>query len=38
MVVIMVGHSEIKEKMKDLEGKIILDTRNVCHMKGAYKL
>lgn len=38
MVVIMVGHSEIKEKMKALEGKIILDTRNVCHMKGAYKL
>ena len=30
MVVIMVGHTEIKEKGKAITGKIVLDTRNVC--------
>lgn len=30
MVVIMVGHDEIKKNMDKLKGKIILDTRHVC--------
>lgn len=29
LVVIMVGHTEIKKNMKKLEGKIVLDTRNI---------
>lgn len=33
MVVIMVGHDEIKEHMGKLRGKIILDTRNICTME-----
>lgn len=32
MVVIMVGHNEIKENMDKLKGKIILDTRKVCDL------
>lgn len=30
MVVVMVGHDEIKENLKKLEGKIVLDTRCIC--------
>lgn len=30
MVVVMVGHDEIKENLKKLEEKIVLDTRCVC--------
>ncbi|MBR0535321.1 MAG: nucleotide sugar dehydrogenase [Clostridia bacterium] len=37
MVVVMVGHSEIKNNLQKLEGKIVLDTRNVCG-KGVYKI
>ena len=37
-VVIMVGHNEIKENMKKLEGKIVLDTRHICDLEGAYFL
>lgn len=37
MVVVMVGHSEIKNKQDKLKGKIVLDTRNVCG-KGVYKI
>lgn len=29
MVVVMVGHTQLKERKQDLKGKIILDTRNV---------
>lgn len=38
MVVIMVGHSEIRENMDLLKGKIVLDTRNICENEGVYKL
>ncbi len=38
LVVIMVGHDEIKENMGKLEGKVILDTRKVCDMRGVYRL
>ena len=31
IVVIMVAHSQIKDNMDKLKGKIILDTRNICH-------
>lgn len=37
MVVIMVGHDEIRENMEALKGKIILDTRNICTME-SYRL
>ena len=37
-VVIMVSHDEIKDNMDKLDGKIILDTKNICHLDGAYKL
>lgn len=30
MVVLLVGHSEIKQNMDKLKGKLVLDTRNVC--------
>ena len=38
MVVILVGHSEIRENMHRLEGKVILDTRKVCELEGTYRL
>lgn len=38
LVVIMVAHDEIKERMAMLRDKTILDTRNVCNIKGTYKL
>ncbi len=38
MVVIMVGHDEIKQNMDKLTGKIILDTRNVCSLTSLYRL
>lgn len=38
VVVIMVSHDEIKEKMYKLKGKIILDTKNICNIEGTYKL
>lgn len=38
MVVIMVGHDEIRNHMDKLEGKIIFDTRRVCGLEGAYRL
>ncbi|MCM1066936.1 MAG: nucleotide sugar dehydrogenase [Muribaculaceae bacterium] len=38
MMVIMVGHSELKQNMQKLEGKIVLDTRNIYHSEKAYKL
>lgn len=30
MVVIMVGHDELKQNMDSLDGKVVLDTRNIC--------
>ncbi len=38
LVVLLVGHDEIKENMAKLEGKIILDTRNICNLDGTYRL
>lgn len=38
MIVLLVGHSEIKQNMNKLEGKIILDTRNICELDGVYRL
>ncbi len=38
MVVIMVGHSEIKENVHKLEKKIVLDTRNILGLADSYKL
>ena len=37
MVVIMVGHQEIRQQMHKLQGKIVLDTRNITD-KTTYKL
>jgi len=38
LVVIMVAHDEIKEQMDKLNGKVILDTRNICNLEGTFKL
>lgn len=38
MVVIMVGHSELKQNMDKLANKIVLDTRNICNCENLYKL
>ncbi|QUL53899.1 nucleotide sugar dehydrogenase [Paenibacillus tritici] len=38
ILVIMVSHSHIKDNMHDLKDKLILDTKNVCHFEGVYKL
>ena len=38
MVVLMVGHSEIRENMDKLNGKIVFDTRNICPLPGTYQL
>ncbi len=38
MVVIMVGHSQIKDNIKKLAGKVVFDTRKVCDLPGVYRL
>lgn len=38
LVVIMVGHGHIRHNMEKLEGKLVLDTRNVCRLAGVYFL
>ncbi|MBR3869560.1 MAG: nucleotide sugar dehydrogenase [Clostridia bacterium] len=38
LVVLLVGHDEIKENMDKLSGKVILDTRNICNLPGTYRL
>ena len=38
LVVIMVGHNELKEHMEKLAGKTVLDTRMVCTLPGVYRL
>lgn len=38
MVVLLVGHSEIRQNMDKLKGKLILDTRNICELDGTYRL
>lgn len=37
-VVLMASHDEIKENMDKLNGKIVLDTKNICNLEGTYKL
>ena len=38
IVVIMVGHTHIKENMDKIKDKLILDTKNICNFEKAYKL
>ena len=38
LVVLLVGHDEIRQNMQRLSGKVILDTRNICSLPGTYKL
>ena len=38
MVVLLVGHDEIRARMDKLKGKVVLDTRNICTLEGVYKL
>ncbi len=38
LVVIMVGHSELKGRLDKLEGKIVFDTRNICKDMDVYRL
>lgn len=38
LVVIMVKHDEIREKMDKLTGKLVLDCHNICTMPGVYHL
>lgn len=38
ILVIMVGHDEIKKSDDKIKDKIIFDTRNVCHLDGVYRL
>lgn len=38
MVVIMVGHEEIRNNMEKLQSKIVLDTRHICHFDKVYGL
>lgn len=38
LVVLMVGHTEIKQNMDKLNGKVVYDTRNICNLEGVYKL
>lgn len=38
LVVIMVGHNQIKENMDRLKDKLVLDTRRVCTLDGCYYL
>ncbi len=37
-VVIMVSHNHIKEQIHKLDGKVVLDTKNICNIEGTYKL
>ena len=38
IVVIMVGHTQIKENLEKLNNKLVLDTRNICKNDTVYKL
>ncbi len=39
LVVVMVGHDELKNRPEKLRGKLVLDTRNICGRgEGIYKL
>lgn len=38
LVVLLVGHDEIKQNMDKLKSKVILDTRKICDLDGVYRL
>ncbi len=38
MVVVLVGHSQLRNDLASLEGKVVLDTRKVCEEGKAYHL
>ncbi len=38
MVVILVGHSQLREHMDKLKGKVVLDTRHICFLPGTHRL
>ena len=38
LVVIMVGHDEVKRNLDKLSGKVILDTRNIYNRQGVHRL
>lgn len=38
LVVILVGHDEIKKNMDKLKGKTVFDTRHICSFENAYRL
>jgi len=38
MVVIMVGHDEIKQNMNMLSGKVVFDTRKICYLPDVHRL
>ena len=38
LVVIMVGHDEIRQNMDKLKGKLVLDTRKICELEGTFRL
>ena len=38
LVIIMVGHSHIRENMHRLENKVVFDTRKICTQEGTYYL
>ena len=38
LVVLLVGHSHIRENMSAFEGKVVFDTRNICTLEGTYRL
>lgn len=38
LVVILVGHSELKAQMEKLQDKVVLDTRHICTLPGVYTL
>ncbi len=38
LIVLLVGHNEIRQNMERLRGKIILDTRKICELEGTYHL
>lgn len=38
LIVIMVAHTQIKEQIGKLKGKVVLDTKNICELERTYKL
>ena len=38
ILVILVGHTHIKENMNLIVDKLILDTKNICNLRETYKL